>query len=162
MVPMSFRMLTPIHQFKIFNSIIRSNSIDVMHCFKFRKGATEMLFHNNPMQQSHLPIDSLNQVSTTQCWPWRIQQCVRVPMPPPPEVMDAAHSSRLRFTLAKLTYIHSMVFILAVLASCQSSPEPISCSAWEQYLERQAVKYHACLEDKGNLRQQLKACQERR
>ena len=48
------------------------------------------------------------------------------------------------------------------LSGCQTSPEPVSCSVWEAYVEQYAKKYHACLEDKGNLRQQLKACQERR
>jgi hypothetical protein len=38
----------------------------------------------------------------------------------------------------------------------------MSCSAWETHLERTAAQYHQCLEDKANLRHQLKVCQERR
>lgn len=49
-----------------------------------------------------------------------------------------------------------------MLASCQSAPDPVPCEPWEQHVEHYAQKYHLCLEDTGNLRQQLKACQKKR
>lgn len=56
----------------------------------------------------------------------------------------------------------SMLGLWLSLSGCQTSPEPVPCGDWEKYLERAVVKYHQCLEDKGNLRHQLKACEERR
>lgn len=58
-------------------------------------------------------------------------------------------------------WLSMLVFWLST-SGCQTNPDPVVCSDWEQHLERVVVKYHACLEDKGNLRNQLKACTERR
>ncbi len=47
-------------------------------------------------------------------------------------------------------------------AACQTPREPYDCGEAEVALRGYAYEYHRCLEDKGNLRHQLKACQERR
>lgn len=46
-------------------------------------------------------------------------------------------------------------------AACQTPPK-YDCGEAEVALRGYAYEYNRCLEDKGNLRQQLKACQERR
>lgn len=46
-------------------------------------------------------------------------------------------------------------------AACQT-PHSYDCGEAEVALRGYAYEYNRCLEDKGNLRQQLKACQERR
>lgn len=46
--------------------------------------------------------------------------------------------------------------------SCQTPREPYDCGETEMALRGYAYEYNRCLEDKGNLRQQLKSCQERR
>lgn len=47
------------------------------------------------------------------------------------------------------------------LSGCPTLPE-INCGARDALLTEYATRYHQCLEDKGNLRHQLKACEERR
>lgn len=47
-------------------------------------------------------------------------------------------------------------------AGCQTPREPYDCGNAEMALRGYAYEYNRCLEDKGNLRQQLKSCQERR
>lgn len=44
---------------------------------------------------------------------------------------------------------------------CQTPPK-YDCGEAEMALRGYAYEYNRCLEDKGNLRQQLKACQEKR
>lgn len=46
-------------------------------------------------------------------------------------------------------------------AACQT-PHSYDCGEAEMALRGYAYEYNRCLEDKGNLRQSLKACQERR
>lgn len=49
------------------------------------------------------------------------------------------------------------------LTSCsvfQTKPEPCNCGLAVEEMTRYTLKYHECLEDKGNLRQQIKALQE--
>ena len=51
------------------------------------------------------------------------------------------------------------------LTSCSAwltKPEPCDCAFAEQEMRKYTTKYFDALEDKGNLRQQLKACQESR
>lgn len=49
-----------------------------------------------------------------------------------------------------------------LLNGCQTSPKPCDCGAAVQETERYTQAYLEALEDVGNLRQQLKACQERK
>lgn len=44
---------------------------------------------------------------------------------------------------------------------CQASPEPLQCGPVTLQLKIFTKELHACLEDVGNLRQSLKACEER-
>ena len=46
-------------------------------------------------------------------------------------------------------------------SGCRSQPEPCNCGLAEQELRAYTEQYHEALEDLGNLRQQLKACQEK-
>ena len=46
--------------------------------------------------------------------------------------------------------------------ACQSAPKPCDCGEAFKETERYTQEYLAALEDIGNLRQQLKACEERR
>ena len=51
------------------------------------------------------------------------------------------------------------------LTSCsafQTKPEPCNCGKAVEELTRYTLLLHEALEDKGNLRQSLKACEERR
>ena len=53
----------------------------------------------------------------------------------------------------------------ALLTSCsafQTKPDPCDCGQAVEELTRYTLLLHDALEDKGNLRQQLKACEERR
>ena len=54
--------------------------------------------------------------------------------------------------------------LLMSLSACQTSPkpEPCNCQFAEEEMTRYTNKYFNALEDVGNLRQQLKACQEKR
>jgi hypothetical protein len=54
------------------------------------------------------------------------------------------------------------VGLLMSLSACQTRPEPCNCDRAVQEMTRYTLLYHEALEDKGNLRQQLKACQERK
>jgi hypothetical protein len=52
---------------------------------------------------------------------------------------------------------------LLSLSGCLSKPEIVcDCSATEKELRAYTLKYFDALEDTGNLRQQLKACQGKR
>lgn len=54
---------------------------------------------------------------------------------------------------------------LMLLNGCaifQPSPKPCDCSVAEKELRAYTLKYFDALEDVGNLRHQLKACEERR
>ena len=54
---------------------------------------------------------------------------------------------------------------LMLLPGCgifQPSPEPCDCGVAEKELRAYTLKYLDALEDTGNLRHQLKACEERR
>jgi len=55
----------------------------------------------------------------------------------------------------------SIVGFWLSLSGCQTSHKPCDCGQAERELRIYTEKYPQCLEDKGNLRQQLKACQER-
>ena len=48
------------------------------------------------------------------------------------------------------------------LSGCATKPEPCNCPFAEEELTRYTGKYLDVLEDVGNLRQQLKACQEKK
>lgn len=50
---------------------------------------------------------------------------------------------------------------LMSLSGCQTKPDPCDCPFAEAELTKYTNKYFDALEDKGNLRQQLKACQEK-
>jgi hypothetical protein len=47
------------------------------------------------------------------------------------------------------------------LSACQTPPER-DCGAEVTFYQAETRKYLQCLEDKGNLRHQLKTCQEKR
>ena len=54
---------------------------------------------------------------------------------------------------------------LMLLPGCgifQRSPEPCDCGQADKEMRAYMLQYFEALEDKGNLRQQLKACEERR
>ena len=55
---------------------------------------------------------------------------------------------------------------IAVLAlsfsACRTNPEPVNCGEATALFKEETGKYLSCLQDKGNLRQQLKACNERK
>lgn len=54
-------------------------------------------------------------------------------------------------------------FMIALITlGCQTPPEPCNCDQAEKELRAYTFKYFDALEDVGNLRQQLKACQEKR
>lgn len=58
-----------------------------------------------------------------------------------------------------------MLILLGSLTSCaawQTKPEPCNCGVAVEELTRYTLAYHEALEDKSNLRQALKACQEKR
>lgn len=58
-----------------------------------------------------------------------------------------------------------LLISLGSLTSCsafQTKPEPCHCGQAVEELTRYTLMLHEALEDKGNLRQQLKACQESR
>jgi hypothetical protein len=50
---------------------------------------------------------------------------------------------------------------LLISNGCRTKPEPCDCAFAEEELTKYTNKYFEALEDKGNLRQQLKACQEK-
>jgi hypothetical protein len=50
--------------------------------------------------------------------------------------------------------------LLMSLSGCQHKPKPCDCSIAEAELHRYTLSYLDTLEDNGNLRQQLKACNE--
>jgi hypothetical protein len=54
--------------------------------------------------------------------------------------------------------------LLLSLSGCLNSPKPLpcDCAVAEQATRAYTLKYFDALEDLGNLRQQLKACEERR
>lgn len=56
----------------------------------------------------------------------------------------------------------SLSVCLLSLNACASPPPPCDCDVAVTMLRSYTQEYHACLVDVGNLRQQLKACQERR
>lgn len=53
------------------------------------------------------------------------------------------------------------LMLVWLLASCASAPPPCDCGVAEKELRAYTLKYLDALEDSGNLRQQLKACNER-
>jgi hypothetical protein len=57
----------------------------------------------------------------------------------------------------------SLVLLLS-LSGCLNSPKPLpcDCSVAEKETRAYTLKYFDALEDVGNLRQSLKACEERR
>lgn len=54
------------------------------------------------------------------------------------------------------------VVLLLSMIGCLSNPKPCDCGEAEKELRSYMLKYFDALEDGGNLRQQLKACQESR
>lgn len=64
-----------------------------------------------------------------------------------------------------MRWLRTILLLSSVLlTSCtlfQKSPEPCHCSVAEQELRAYTLKYFDALEDAGNLRQALKACDER-
>ena len=54
------------------------------------------------------------------------------------------------------------VVLLTSLSACATRPEPCNCQFAEEELTRYTNKYLDALEDVGNLRQQNKACQEKK
>lgn len=71
-------------------------------------------------------------------------------------------SGKRPMTLWRRAIWLGMVALSMSFAGCQTPPEPYNCGAAEMALRGYAYEYNRCLEDKGNLRQQLKSCQERR
>jgi hypothetical protein len=57
-----------------------------------------------------------------------------------------------------------LIFVVSALSlnGCQTKPEPCNCQFAEEELTRYTNKYLDALEDVGNLRQQNKACQEKK
>lgn len=55
----------------------------------------------------------------------------------------------------------AIVLLSMSYVGCQT-PHKYDCGEAEMALRGYAYEYNRCLEDKGNLRQSLKACQERR
>lgn len=55
-----------------------------------------------------------------------------------------------------------MLLWLLSLSACQTSPRPCDCGEATKLLTQYTHEYHQCLEDKVQLRQQLKAMQERK
>lgn len=64
----------------------------------------------------------------------------------------------------RLRNIGGMICVLLLLSmsGCATRPEPCNCDQAEKELRSYTLKYFDALEDVGNLRQQLKACQENR
>lgn len=52
--------------------------------------------------------------------------------------------------------------LLMSLSGCQTPPKSCDCGVAVEEMTRYTLLYHEALEDKGNLRQQLKACQEKK
>lgn len=48
------------------------------------------------------------------------------------------------------------------LSGCLTPPEPCNCGVAEVELRDYTQRYHQCLENVGNLRQQVKSLQEKR
>ena len=61
-------------------------------------------------------------------------------------------------TIALMIYAVS----LTSCASWRASPEPCDCGVAEKETRAYTLKYFDAMEDVGNLRHQLKACEERR
>jgi hypothetical protein len=57
-----------------------------------------------------------------------------------------------------------LIFVVSALSlsGCATKLEPCDCGVAEKELRAYTLKYFDALEDVGNLRQQVKACQERR
>ena len=53
------------------------------------------------------------------------------------------------------------VLLLVSLNACQAVPKPCDCNKAEQELETYTEAYMNAMEDRGNLSQQLKACQDK-
>ena len=65
----------------------------------------------------------------------------------------------------RLVPLTTLLLLGGSLMSCslwQTNPEPCNCSVAETELRELALKYGDSLESVGNLRQQLKACTEKR
>jgi hypothetical protein len=56
----------------------------------------------------------------------------------------------------------SIAVLLLLCVGCQTPPRPMPCGELADELKAYTKEYHLCLEDKGVLRHELKACQERR
>ena len=56
----------------------------------------------------------------------------------------------------------SIVVCAMSLSACQTPPRACDCGEEAALYKAETKKYLQCLEDKGNLRQQLKAAQEKR
>ena len=54
-----------------------------------------------------------------------------------------------------------LILITLTIVACQTPPKPCECGQWTAELERHKERYDQCLVDKGMLRQQLKASEER-
>lgn len=62
----------------------------------------------------------------------------------------------------RITIGLSCVGLLMSLSACQTPPKPCDCGQAVEELTRYTIMLHDAMEDRGNLRQQLKACQEAR
>jgi hypothetical protein len=54
------------------------------------------------------------------------------------------------------------VSALLSMSGCATPPKPCDCGQAEKEMRAYMLKYFDALEDAGNIRQQLKACHERR
>ena len=71
-------------------------------------------------------------------------------------------SGRQRIWRCRVGTLLGIALLSMSFTGCQTPREPYDCGDAEMALRGYAYEYNRCVEDKGNLRQSLKACQERR
>lgn len=82
-----------------------------------------------------------------------------------PNTASGSYSSNYtskRVTPWRVAMWLSIAGIVMNLSACQAPLKPVACADRAALFDEVVDRHLQCLEDKGNLRQQLKACQERR
>ena len=79
-----------------------------------------------------------------------------------PNVVSYGSYTRRRYMRWNVGISWSIAVCLLSLSACQTPPRVCDCGEETALYKAETKQYLQCLEDKGNLRQQLKAMQERK
>ncbi len=155
-------MLADRNDLKVSDPVVCCDSIDVVNVFRSKQGTAQMFLHHEPMDRRILPIDLLHQIASNQGRTRLMLQHMRRPVLQKASVVPLAQIFGVKRTVAKGACLIHGVLLTVLLAACQSQPKPCDCGLANAELMQYSQKYFHELAENGNLRQSLKACQEKK